>query len=138
MRRGREVHLLSLRLYSCLVMTQKPLGKKAVFDAKKAKVANRHGKVHKQRKGEWTLLAPRSGILTLTRLTHLCCAHAGGREFTNTKESKEDADVRTVRLARRGVWATTPHATPPSRTWLRPRAGDHAPHQPAQRAGLCS
>ena len=63
MRRGREVHLLSLRLYPCLVMTQKPLGKKAVFDAKKAKVANRHGKVHKQRKGETTLLAPRSRLL---------------------------------------------------------------------------
>ena len=45
-------------------MTQKPLGKKAVFDAKKAKVANRHGKVHKQRKGEDPLLATALSLAT--------------------------------------------------------------------------
>jgi hypothetical protein len=81
-------------------MTQKPLGKKAVFDAKKAKVANRHGKVHKQRKGVAPLLAPPIHPHPPTRpASHTCCAHAGGREFVNTKESKEDADVRTVRPA---------------------------------------
>lgn len=51
-------------------MTQKPLGKKAVFDAKKAKVANRHGKVHKQRKGEEPHLATALNLATRPRLTH--------------------------------------------------------------------
>lgn len=66
-------------------MTQKPLGKKAVFDAKKAKVANRHGKVHKQRKGESPLLAPLPP--RPSPASHTCAAHTQAAVTSPTPRS---------------------------------------------------
>jgi len=81
-------------------MTQKPLGKKAVFDAKKAKPANRHGKVIKQRKGApWLRHTARTPPPTVLTPTHHVTVPTQGALSSRTARRRKRTQLSVRRSA---------------------------------------